>query len=55
MVFLEYSLPHSLLGNNSIEALATYHRAVAEAERLMGGELAAVTDASGPQRQEGQP
>jgi cobalt-zinc-cadmium efflux system outer membrane protein len=38
-----------------IEALATYHKAVVEVERLIGGELAAVTDASGPQRQGGQP
>src|SRR5262249_2634654 len=38
-----------------IEALATYHKAVAEAERLIGGELAAVTHALGPQWQGVQP
>jgi cobalt-zinc-cadmium efflux system outer membrane protein len=32
-----------------IEALATYHKAVAEAERLLGGELATVTGLSVPQ------
>ena len=32
-----------------IEALATYHKAVAEAERLIGGELATVIGLSVPQ------
>ena len=34
-----------------IEALATYHKAVADAERLIGGELVAVTDVAVPQQQ----
>ena len=31
-----------------IEALATYHKAVAEAERLLGGELTTVMGLTGP-------
>jgi len=34
-----------------IEAVATYHKAVADAERLIGGELVAVTDVAVPQQQ----
>jgi outer membrane protein, heavy metal efflux system len=37
-----------------IEALATYHKAVAEAERLIGGELATVIGLAGPHSHGGQ-
>jgi cobalt-zinc-cadmium efflux system outer membrane protein len=37
-----------------IEALATYHKAVAEAERLIGGELVTVLGLAGPHSQGGQ-
>ena len=34
-----------------IEAVATYHKAVADAERLIGGELVAITEVAVPQQQ----
>ena len=38
-----------------IDALATYHKAVAETERLMGGEFATVMGIPDPQRHGAQP